>query len=76
MIPPLNKNGLLPEGVHDCTLQEVAERFGSFQGSDRRPELWVRLIEFVREVKASSLVEEILLDGSFVTAQPDPCHHG
>lgn len=72
MIPPLNENGWLPEGVHDCTLQEAAERFGSFQSSDRRPELWARFMEFLREVRACSLVQEVLLDGSFVTAQPDP----
>ncbi len=59
----------LPEGVHDCTLQEAVERFSSFQSSDRRPELWARFLEFFGEVEASGLVQTVLVDGSFVTAQ-------
>lgn len=72
MIPSLNENGWLPEGVHDCTLQEAAERFGSFQSSDRRPELWMKFTEFIREVKACQWMEAVLVDGSYVTAKPDP----
>jgi hypothetical protein len=72
VIAPFNENGWLPDGIHDCTLQEAAERFGAFQGSDRRPQLWTRFTEFIREVKACSWTEIVLLDGSFVTAEPDP----
>ena len=72
MIPPFNENGCLPDGLHDCTLQQAAERFGTFQSSDRRPELWARFTEFMREAKACQLMEAVLLDGSFVTAKPDP----
>ena len=72
MIPSLNENGWLPERVHDCTLQEAAERFGSFQSSDRRPELWMKFTEFIREVKACQWMEAVLVDGSYVTAKPDP----
>ena len=72
MIPPFNENGFLPDGLHDCTLQQAAERFGTFQSSDRRPELWARFTEFMREAKACQLMEAVLLDGSFVTAKPDP----
>ncbi len=72
MIPPFNENGWLPEGIYDCTLQEAAERFGAFQGSDRRPQMWARFIEFMREAKACRLIEAVLVDGSFVTAEPDP----
>lgn len=71
-IPPLNEHGWLPDGIHDCTLEEVAEQFGTFQSSDRRPELWARLAEFVREAKACGLVDAVLIDGSFVTAEPVP----
>ena len=72
MIPPLNEHGCLPEGIHDCTMDEAAARFGEFQISDRRPRLWVRFTEFMGEVKACDLMEAVLLDGSFVTAKPDP----
>jgi len=71
-IPPLAPNGFLPVGVHECTLDEIRERFGSFQGSDRRPQLWAKLQQFLREAKASGLVEAVLLNGSFVTGEPAP----
>jgi hypothetical protein len=71
-IPPLNEHGWLPEGVHDSTLEEAAARFGGFQRSDRRPQLWAQFVEFVREAQASGMVAAIIVDGSFVTAEPLP----
>lgn len=44
-IPALNRDGVLPEGVFDCTLEEVRERFGAFSGSDCRVRLFARLEE-------------------------------
>ncbi|MDP2605442.1 MAG: hypothetical protein Q8S00_23105 [Deltaproteobacteria bacterium] len=72
MIPPLNETGLLPDGIHDCTLAEVGAQFGAFRGTDRRPQLWAGFAEFVREVKACGVVDAVLVDGSFVTAEPAP----
>src|ERR1044072_7429317 len=72
MIPALEENGLLPEGIHDCSLAEAEARFGRFQESDRRPHLWNRFMEFIREAKASGLIESIVIDGSFVTAKSSP----
>jgi hypothetical protein len=71
-IPPLNEHGLLPPGVHDCTLAELEARFGAFRGSDRRPQLVAKFKEFVREAEVSGLLEAVLVDGSFVTAKADP----
>jgi len=28
MIPPLNDDGYLPAGIHQATLEELADRFG------------------------------------------------
>ena len=53
-------------------MDEAAERFGAFQSSDRRPRLWARFAEFMREVNACGLVEAVLVDGSFVTTTSDP----
>jgi hypothetical protein len=72
MIPPLNEHGCLPEGIHDCTMNEAAGRFGLFQASDRRPQLWARFIEFMRELAICGFVEAVLVDGSFVTAAAEP----
>ena len=71
-IPPLNAYGWLPEGIHDCTLEEVASQFGVFQRSDRRPVLWASFLEFVREAKACGWIDAIVIDGSFVTAEATP----
>ena len=71
-IPELNGFGLLPEGVYACTLAEAQTRFGNFQESDRRPRLGAKLTEFLLEVSRCGLVRSVLLDGSFVTAKPDP----
>jgi hypothetical protein len=71
-IPALNEHGWLPEGIHNCTWDEVGLRFGSFHESDRRPRLWQRFVEFLGEVQRTGLVKYILLDGSFVTAKANP----
>ena len=71
-IPALNQDGLLPEGIHDCTLEEIKARFGSFQATDQRPRLLARLESFLAEVRAAGLVRSVLVDGSFVTSKADP----
>src|SRR6516225_7384705 len=71
-IPPLGPDGLLPPGVHDCALEEIENRFAGFRGSDRRPQLWAKFKRFFQAAQASTLVEALVLDGSFVTAGPNP----
>lgn len=71
-IPVFNEHGWLPDGIHDCTQDEAAVRLGVFQASDRRPQLWAKFTEFMREARACGLVEAVLVDGSFVTTKPDP----
>lgn len=72
MLPPLNQDGFLPEGVHDCTPDEVARRFACFQESDQRPRLWSHFKEFLKAATATGMIEELVLDGSFVTSKPNP----
>jgi hypothetical protein len=72
MIPAFNEHGCLPEGIYDCTMEEAAERFGVFQSSDRRPRLWARFTEFIRQLKEGGFVDTVIVDGSFVTAKPAP----
>ena len=71
-IPPLNTTGLLPVGIHDALLEEIRERFGSFQESDRRTKLFSKLVELTEAMRASGLFEELVIDGSFVTGKPVP----
>lgn len=71
-IPALTDAGLLPEGVHTCSLEEVRERFGRFDRSDRRSQLTKKLAEFVGELKSTGLVAWVGVDGSYVTSKPEP----
>ena len=71
-IPDLDDAGFLPPGAHGCALDEVRRRFGEFQTTDRRPKLFDKLQALVREAWSTGLVAEIIIDGSFVTAKPDP----
>ena len=71
-IPELNDEGLLPEGLHECPLDEVIERFGQYQHSDCRRRLGLRLQEFVRDVGATGLAVAVIVDGIFVTEKPEP----
>jgi hypothetical protein len=71
-IPELNEDGFLPEGIHEASLEEVRERFGRFQRTDRRLDLFSKLSLFLAEVRASGLVEAIIVDGSFVTEKDEP----
>ena len=71
-IAPFDEHGFLPAAVHDCTLDEIKGRFGSFQLSDRRPALFEKLLEFIAEVKSATIAHFLLIDGSFATGKPDP----
>jgi hypothetical protein len=71
-IPLLDQHGLLPVGVHDCTLEEIKARFGSFQRSDRRPQLFQKLAALIAEMRSARFARYLLVDGSFSTAKPDP----
>jgi hypothetical protein len=71
-IPPLDQHGLLSVGIHDCTLDELKGRFGSFQINDQRPKLFHKLVAFIVEAQTARFARCLLIDGSFVTAKADP----
>jgi hypothetical protein len=71
-IPALNADGFLPAQIHDCTLVELRDRFGRFQGSEQRSRLCGRLEELFTAMQRSGLFEALLVDGSFVTSKAAP----
>lgn len=71
-IPEFSPEGLLPEGIIECTPEEVFERFGRFQTSDRRPRLTSQLKEYIEELRAAAVAKYLLIDGSYVTQEPTP----
>ena len=54
-IPDFEQDGFLPVGIHDCTIEEISERFGRFQSSDRRPSLNTGLINYITELRATNI---------------------
>lgn len=68
-IPELNNNGLLPRGIHDATLEEIAEVFG--YGSTRNA-LMEDLRRYALALIRWPLAQALLIDGSFVTDQAQP----
>ena len=71
-IPEPAPDGLLPPGLHDCSIDDIRTRFGAFQGSDRRPRLFERLEQYLSEVRRTRLLQAVIVDGSFVTAVAEP----
>ena len=71
-IPPLTAEGLLPVGIHRTELDEIRQRFGTFQGSDRRIQLFARLEQLVAELRRSGRFAALIVDGSFVTSKSAP----
>jgi hypothetical protein len=68
MIPEFTAYGLLPEGVHPATLEELSERFG---GNERRRQLLRGLNEALRLLRAAGC-RRVYINGSFVTAKERP----
>ena len=68
-IPDFRQDGYLPEGMFLASEAEVTFRFGTSNRKRRRLILRIRRwIELAREVGALRL----FIDGSFITAKPEP----
>ena len=69
MIPDFRDDGYLPEGLHRATEAEVTFRFGA--ATSRRRRLALRLRRWI-ELSRAIAAKRLFVDGSFVTAKPDP----
>lgn len=67
-IPHLRDDGLLPEGIHPASLDEVRERYGF---TLRRQSLLVGLEQALKNL-ADAGVKVVFIDGSFVTNKQQP----
>ena len=68
-IPAFRPDGYLPLGVHAAAEMEVADRFG--RGTVRRVALMARVAQWLALARAVG-ARRFLVDGSFVTAKPEP----
>ncbi len=60
---PFDQRRLLPEGIHDATLEEVELELGL---SKRRRVLFNNLREYISGVRLTGWACQVLIDGSFV----------
>jgi hypothetical protein len=68
VIPQFVPGGLLPEGIHFATLEEVRERFG---GNERRRQLLAGLVAALLLLRAAGC-RRVYINGSFVTSKEQP----
>ena len=70
-VPDFDRYGLLPGGVHGCTMEEVE---AALAWNEQRRQLTSRLREFItNEVSTRFVViPPVVLDGSYVTAKEKP----
>ena len=67
-LPKLLANGLLPEGVHDASVDELIAMFCVGERQLRAN----ALLEFVAHVRDERIFRAVFFDGSFVTAKRSP----
>jgi len=71
-VVPLNKEGFLPIGIHDFSLDDIGSLFGRFQRTESRLTLFRKLVELVDEMKDFPFVRWVIVDESFVTEKDEP----
>lgn len=69
MIPSLTAHGLLPPGIHECTLDQLRAAFGL---GVRRLQLLDGLDRCLRLMNDEHLEGIVVIDGSFVTDKERP----
>jgi hypothetical protein len=68
--PEFDENGDLPQGIHQATLTEVLQHFGT--GTLQRRMVGQRLERVYRLASSTGQVVRFVVFGSFVTAKSDP----
>lgn len=68
-IPEFELEGLLPKGIHDCSLVEVKERFA---WNSHRTNLYEGFLEFLSSELRPYFPDPVYFDGSFVTDKEHP----
>jgi len=64
---------VLPEGVYDCTLNELKGIFSNIPNNIIRTDLYNRLLKYIDQVNKADLpCRNLLIDGSFVTQKQEP----
>lgn len=68
--PAFDNNGDLPIGIHQATLTEILQHFGT--GTEQRELIGQRLEHIFRLAHSTRQVAKFIVYGSFVTIKPSP----
>ena len=68
-VPEFTDRGVLPEGVHLCTLLEAQQALCT---NDQRAQIWEGLLGFLEWALQLPTPTALLIDGSYVTDKPRP----
>lgn len=71
-IPRLTEEGILPNSIYECSLEELENVFGQFQSTDCRIHLTRKLRAYIDELRKSGIGTELIIDGSYVTRKDNP----
>jgi hypothetical protein len=69
-LPEFNESGNLPPGIHQATLDEVADQFGDVKG--QRNICTRRLLHLYALAERTGHLQRFIVFGSYVTTKPDP----
>lgn len=61
-IPELDDEGFLPEGVHECSMGELQQRFGGTHSLGRRSALFAKLVAYIQELRSTGMSVGLLVD--------------
>jgi len=68
-----NSDGLIEPGIHALKFDEFYDVFVSqFTTSERRQEIFDSLVDFLKSLTAAYKIQEVWLDGSYVTEKINP----
>ena len=68
-VPSFTEEGVLPEGVHDCTLEELQQTLG---GTNQRRRLIGQLRDYAQRLHGAWGGVRVIIDGSFITSKEAP----
>lgn len=68
-LPKFTYHGLLPEGVHQCKLEDLEEPLAT---NPQRIKLWKRLNEFIDWARSTDQFSCAYIDGGFITDKVHP----
>jgi hypothetical protein len=69
LLPPLDKFGYLPPGIHPCDIEELMARFGV--GSPEREVESQELLDFLAWARRAD-IQRVIVNGSYVSAKTAP----